>query len=101
MLMRSLIGIGLMLAGMALLGCNGTYTGGQATFLESNWGRSFEAAKYHQMLNPDAGKDLNPVEGLDGRAAEKNMEQYHKSFETPVPQAVYNVSNISLGTRGK
>jgi hypothetical protein len=101
MLMRFLVGIGLMIAWMALLGCNGTYTGDQATLLDSNWGRSFEAAKYNQILNPDAGKDLDPVEGLDGRAAEKNMEQYRKSFETPVPQAVYNVSNISLGTKGK
>ena len=50
--------------------------------LDNNWGRSFEAAKYNQTLNPEAGKNLKPVEGIQGTAAEKIMEGYTKdAFE--------------------
>jgi hypothetical protein len=41
-----------------------------------NWGRSFEAAKHNQTLNPDADKNLEPVEGIDGPAAERIMREY-------------------------
>jgi len=49
--------------------------------LDENWGRSFEAAKHNQTLNPDAGKNLKPVEGLQGPAAERIMEGYTKGDE--------------------
>jgi hypothetical protein len=44
--------------------------------LDKNWGRSFEAARYNQILNPEAGKLPEPVEGLEGPAAERIMEGY-------------------------
>jgi hypothetical protein len=43
--------------------------------LDRNWGRSFEAAKYNQTLNPEAGNHSAPVEGLEGPVGEKIMEQ--------------------------
>jgi len=46
--------------------------------VDKNWGRSFEAAKYNQTLNPEAEKNLAPVEGLDGSVAEGVMEGYKK-----------------------
>ena len=49
--------------------------------LEKNWGRSFEAAKYNQVLNPEAEKDLAPVEGLEGPVAERIMEGYQKDSD--------------------
>jgi hypothetical protein len=49
--------------------------------LDKNWGRSFEAAKYNQTLNPQAEKNLAPVEGLQGPVAEKIMEDYKKGGE--------------------
>jgi hypothetical protein len=48
--------------------------------LGENWGRSVESAKYNQTLNPDAGKNLDPVTGLDGQAADAGIQQYRKSF---------------------
>jgi hypothetical protein len=33
------------------------------------------------MLNPDAGKTLNPVESLDGRASENAIEKYRDGFK--------------------
>jgi hypothetical protein len=49
--------------------------------LDKNWGRSFEAAKYNQTLNPEAEKNLAPVEGLQGPVAERIMEDYKKGGE--------------------
>lgn len=46
--------------------------------LDKNWGRSFEATKYNQTLNPETEKNLAPVEGLDGSVAERVMEGYKK-----------------------
>jgi hypothetical protein len=50
----------------------------EESMLDKNWGRSFEAQKYNQILHPDAGKDVAPVAGLDGQAALKAMEKYHE-----------------------
>ena len=80
MVTRCLLIIGLI-AGLGLFsGCGGSspYIE-QESLLDKNWGRSYESAKYNQMLNPDAGKNLEPVAGMDGEAAEKNMEKYRKS----------------------
>jgi len=56
--------------------CAGTQSAQRNSLLNSNWGRSFETQRYNQILNPEAGKDLAPVTGLDGQVAEKNMERY-------------------------
>ena len=56
-------------------GCAGDLSGQKETMLERNWGRSYESAKFNQMLNPEAGKNLEPVTGLDGETAQKNMEK--------------------------
>jgi hypothetical protein len=49
--------------------------------LDRNWGRSLEAAKYNQILNPEADKNLAPVEGLQGPVAERIYEEYKKGGE--------------------
>ena len=50
-------------------------------YLNMNFGNSYEAAINNQILNPDAEKDLEPVVGLDGQAAEYTVDRYKKSFE--------------------
>jgi len=49
--------------------------------LEMNWGKSFESAKKNQILNPEAGKSLEPVVGLNGEAAEHGVNKYKESFK--------------------
>jgi hypothetical protein len=71
------------------------------TMLDRNWGRSFESAKYNQILNPEAGKDLEPVVGLDGQAAEKNMEKYRKGFEKEPSEAANDSTLGVIGTVGR
>ncbi len=51
------------------------------TRLEKNFGKSVEQARLNQTLNPEAQKNLEPVTGLDGKAAQKSIERYQKSFE--------------------
>lgn len=67
------------LAGYVLLtGCTSWQ---QESLSDQNWGRSYETAKYNQILNPEAGKNLNPVESLSGIAAENSVEKYESTFK--------------------
>ena len=50
-------------------------------YLDMNFGKSFESAKKNQILNPEAGKTIEPVIGLDGQVAEHNLDNRKKSFE--------------------
>jgi len=62
--------------------------------LEKNWGRSHETAKYNQILNPDAGKNLDPVIGLDGQASDYNMEKYKAGFKETEEAEVVNILKL-------
>lgn len=55
--------------------------------LEMDYGNSFRMAKTGQILNPEAGKNLEPMMGFDGRAAFLNVDKYHKDFEKAAPAA--------------
>ncbi|MFH1292777.1 MAG: pilus assembly protein [Pseudomonadota bacterium] len=76
MLIRCLTLIGLIAALLIYSGC-----AEKETNLERNWGSSFESAKQGQILNPEAGKNLEPVVGLDGQAAEIIIEKYRQGFK--------------------
>ncbi len=66
--------------------------------LERDYGTSHKLAIYNQTLNPEAEKNLAPVEGLDGKAAQANVDKYDKSFEKTPPAPTYT---FSIGTTGK
>jgi hypothetical protein len=66
--------IGLMAALLIVSGCG-------KTMLEKNRGRSFETAKYNQILSPEAENNLSPVSGLDGQAADNSMKNYREQGE--------------------
>ncbi len=76
MLIRCLRLIGLIATLLIFSGC-----GPRETMLDRNWGNSFESAKQSQILNPEAGKNPDPVVGLDGQAAEITIEEYRKGFK--------------------
>jgi hypothetical protein len=62
---------------LAFLGCsqNRNVFMGESQ-LDKNWGRAYETAKHSQILNPEAGKQPVPAEGLDGKSAERSIESY-------------------------
>lgn len=64
------------------------------TLSDENWGRSFETAKFNQTLNPDAGKNLEPVMGLDGTASNNNVESYQNSFKGHKKEPTVNILKL-------
>ena len=81
MLTRCLILIGFISIMTVVLSCSGTTPAPEQSLLERNWGRSFESMRYMQKVDPEAGKNLDPVLGLDGNASENNVNKYQKSFK--------------------
>jgi len=90
MLTRCFTLIGLIATLLIFSGC-----GPRETMLSRNWGNSFESAKQSQILNPEAGKNLEPVVGLDGQAAGNNMEKYRRGFKKE------NSKEMTLTIQGK
>jgi hypothetical protein len=62
-----------------------------------DYGASYKLSKYHQILNPDAEKNLKPIEGLNGKAANAVVEKYIKDFEKPAPAPTFTFS-VGSGT---
>jgi len=89
MFKKSLTIIGIISAVSISFACSGT-----ETLSQRNWGKSYETATYNQMLNPDADKNLKPVDSLDGQAVENDLQRYRDSFkekEEPQPVNLINV----------
>jgi hypothetical protein len=70
--------------------------------LTDNWGTSYYAQKRGQIVNPDASKNLQPVEGLYGQAAEAAMGQYLKSFSESASQGSSSrMGMVGVGYTGR
>lgn len=67
----------LLLSSMVLADSHSPYFG---DCRRDTFGDSFRSIRDNQILNPDAGMDLEPVEGMDGRAAEAGYKKYIESF---------------------
>jgi len=52
----------------------------------------------NQTLNPEAGKNLEPATGLDGKTAEGIMQKYREGFEKEAPAPTYS---FTIGNVGK
>ena len=62
---------------------------------------SFESAKTNQILNPDAGKSPDPVEGFDGQSAERVVIKYRKGFEDTRGKSSYTINLGGIEKIGK
>jgi hypothetical protein len=69
-----------------------------ASRLETDFGTSTRLLKINQIENPEAEKNVEPVYGLDGRAAQANTEKYREDFEKPSPSIP---STFTIGISGK
>ena len=88
MLKKSLIIIGIIAGIFMVSACSGP------TLSQRNWGKSYETAKYQQILNPEADKNLKPVESLDGQAAENDVQRYRDSFKEKKEAQPVNLINV-------
>lgn len=76
---------------LALAGCTSTTPG-----LDLRFGRSVRLINTMQTLLPDAGRNDDPVAGIDGKAAKSAYESYQKSYSTPEPQ----LNSFTIGVSG-
>ena len=91
---RPFIVIGLIVALSIFLGCAGT------PVLDRYWGDSLEAAKFNQIKNPEASKNLEPVTGLDGQVvADLVVPNYEKLFleQTKKRPLDFNLGEVRSG----
>jgi hypothetical protein len=63
-----------------VIGCSGPPIE-EDGLLGRNWGRSLETMRYMQMVDPEAGKNLDPALGLNGIPSENNVNKYQESFK--------------------
>jgi len=68
---------------------------------DARFGDAVREAKRKMIINPDAGKNPDPVAGMDGKAARETIILYQGTYKTPPP--VVNVINIggSIAGSGK
>ena len=78
-----------------LAGCSTTPTPNY----DKRFGEAVRDAKKKMTVNPDAGKNPDPVTGMDGRASQETMVRYKDSFKAPPPAV--NVINIGGAVGGK
>lgn len=83
--------IGLVIVALILAACAGP------SRLEMDFGNSVKLAKTNQTFDLKAGKNLEPVTGFDGKAAQATTEKYQKDFEKPSPPPTYTLSVGAIG----
>jgi hypothetical protein len=67
--------------------------------VQDDFGNSFRQAKANQVLNPEAAKNMEPVTGFYGIAAQAVVETYQKDFEKPAPPTPFVLSIDSMGKK--
>jgi len=66
--------------------------------IDNDRGRSYEIARFNQIINPEAGIGAMPVEGIDGQAGDLTYKKYQDGFKVkPPPTPVFN---LNLGPGG-
>ena len=96
--MKGLLLTGIGLSVLAVISVTGCTT--RPTTLGPDYGLAYTMAKDAQTLNPDAGTNLDPVQGLEDSAAAKHtMERYRSSFDKPedIRKPMASPSIISQG----
>jgi hypothetical protein len=68
--------------------------------LKMDYGTSFNLSKFNQIFDPDAEKNLEPVEGINGRIAQTSADRYQKSFERPAQPPTYSIAVRGVGMGG-
>lgn len=59
---------------------------------DARFGDAVRQARYAMTIDPDAGRNPDPVAGMDGKSAYESLGRYQDSFKKPPP--VSNVINI-------
>jgi hypothetical protein len=63
---------------------------------DARFGADVRIALARQIIDPAAGRNTDPVAGMDGRAARSAFERYQKASSEPAPQP----SSFTIGVSG-
>lgn len=86
--------IALMFVGL-LAGCAST-----TPHYDARFGDAVREAKQKMIIDPDAGKNPDPVAGMDGKAARETVIRYQDSYKSPPPAVnVINIGGAIGGSR--
>ena len=66
---------------------------------DARFGEAVRQAQALQTLNPDAGRNDDPVTGIDGASGKSAIDRYQESFKTP-PQT-FEIFQIGGGLQGR
>ncbi|MCD6680250.1 MAG: hypothetical protein LT102_06255 [Burkholderiaceae bacterium] len=66
---------------------------------DARFGESVRQAQAMQTLNPDAGKNTDPVTGIDGESGKNAIDRYQESFKAP-PRS-FEIFDIGGGLQGQ
>jgi hypothetical protein len=100
--MKGLLLTGIGFSILAVVSVTGCTT--RPTTLGPDAGLAYTMANDQQTLNPDAGSNLDRVQGLEDPAAAKNtLERYRASFEKPeeIRKPMASPSMISQGIQSR
>lgn len=93
---KQIIMAGLLTGTMLVCACT---TNPRYKLVAADLGRSHETARFHQIINPEAGLNAMPVKGIDGQAGEYIYKNYQDGFKEKTPPTP--VFNLNLGPGGK
>lgn len=88
---RSVASIAIVTAGLLLTACS-ALSPVETRELDARFGDAVRQARAQQTLNPEAGRNTDPVSGIDGVAAQNTIDEYQKSFKEP--PRTFNVLGI-------
>jgi len=70
----------------------------QESRVAMDYGTSYQLQKYNQTLNSEAEKNLEPVKGMNGQAAQNAADKYQKGFEKETQTSTsYQINVGSMG----
>lgn len=73
----------LLAAALLALGACAQMAAGDTPALDARFGEAVREARARQTLDPEAGRNTDPVAGLDGQAGREAIEGYQRSFKEP------------------
>lgn len=87
-------------AGILMLGGCGSVS--TTPEMDARFGESLSIIKAQQTINPDASRNMDPVAGIDGKAAKGAYDNYRDSFRKPPAEGVgvSPVGNVPTGNGG-
>lgn len=77
---RSIPGVGALVVLAMLLGACAVPA---TPSYDAKFGEAVRQAQALQTLNPEAGKNTDPVTGIDGRSGAAAIDRYQESFRSP------------------